>query len=123
MKKQYVLILIMILTLVGCNDKSISLTGESDSWSGEYTANINGDKESGKFIFGYKNATGKELKNLEITINDGKRVRKEGDYKGAIIEMPSSCSGCAVTNESIPIKVEIKWDDKEETFHLKTKDE
>ncbi|MGG4108891.1 hypothetical protein AAXB25_33900 [Paenibacillus lautus] len=69
MKKQYVLILIMILTLVECNVKSISLTGESDSWSGEYTANINGDKESGKCIFGYKNATGKELKNLEITIN------------------------------------------------------
>lgn len=93
------------------------LTGESDSWSGEYTANINGDKESGKFIFGYKNATGKELKNSEITINEGKRVRKEGNYKGAIIEMPSSCSGCAVTN------VEIKRNDKEETFHLKTKDQ
>ncbi|MFE0555174.1 hypothetical protein ACFW1P_04460 [Paenibacillus sp. NPDC058910] len=44
MKKQYVLILIMILTLVGCNIKSISLTGESASWSGEYTANITGDK-------------------------------------------------------------------------------
>lgn len=31
--------------------------------------------------------------------------------------MPSSCSGCAVMNE------EIKWNDKEETFHLKTKDQ
>lgn len=122
MKKQYVLILIMILTLVGCNNKTISLTGESDSWSGEYTANINGDKESGNFIFGYKNATGKELNNLEITINDGERVLKEGNHRGALIEMPSSCSGCAVTNETMPIKVEIKWDDKEETFHLKTKD-
>lgn len=119
MKKHYVLILFMILTLVGCNNKSISLTGESDSWSGKYTANISGDKENGKFIFGYKNATDKELKNLEITINDGEQVRKEGNYKGAIIEIPSKCSGCAVTNETLPIKIEIKWDDKEETFHLK----
>ncbi|MEJ9218701.1 hypothetical protein P4H46_10985 [Paenibacillus glucanolyticus] len=120
MKKHYVLVLLMILTLVGCNTKSISLTGESDSWSGEYTANINRDKENGKFIFGYKNATGKELKNLEITINDGKRVLKEENYKGAIIEMPSSCSGCAVTNETLPIKVKIKWDEKEDTFDLKS---
>lgn len=112
-------ILLLILTLVGCNSKSISLTGESVSWSGEYTANIHGDSQSGKFIFRYKDAKGKELKNLEITINDGKRVRKEENYNGAIIEMPTSCSGCSVTNESSPIKVEIKWDDKEETFHLK----
>jgi len=121
MKKVWILLL--ILTLVGCNHKSISLTGESVSWSGEYTANINGDKESGTFIFSPKDATDKELKNLEITINDGKRVRKDENYNGAIIKMPSSCSGCAVTDETLPIKVEIKWDDKEETFHLRTKDQ
>lgn len=120
MKNVWILLL-LILVLVGCNSKSISLTGESVSWSGEYTANINGDKESGSFIFRYKDAKGKELKNLEITINDGKRVLKEEKYNGEIIEMPASCSGCAVTNESLPIKVEIKWGDKEETFHLKNK--
>jgi uncharacterized lipoprotein NlpE involved in copper resistance len=121
MKKHFVLLFLMIFILVGCNNKSISLIGVSDSWSGKYTANISGNKENGKYIFSYKNATGtgKELKNLEITINDGEQVRKESNHKGAIIEMPTGCSGCAVTNETLPIKVKINWDDKEETFHLK----
>lgn len=34
--------------------------------------------------------------------------------------MPSSCSVCAVTKEILPIKVKIKWDEKEETLHLKS---
>ncbi|RAP75587.1 hypothetical protein DL346_17240 [Paenibacillus montanisoli] len=97
----------------------MSLIGESDSWSGEYTANISAHREDGKYVFSYKNETDEELKNIEITINE-KLVRKESDYKGKIIEISTGCAGCAVTDDTLPIKVKMNWDDKEETFYLKS---
>ncbi|REE78561.1 hypothetical protein A8990_12635 [Paenibacillus taihuensis] len=61
-----VIVLFMVLVLVGCSDKSISLIGEGVSWKGEYTANITeGDRENGKYTFSYKYETDNGLKNLE----------------------------------------------------------
>lgn len=119
MKKIYVLLFSVIIILVGCNTKSILLVGESQSWRGEYTANISGDSENGKYVISYKEATSSTPQNLEVTINDDKQILKDGNDKGTIIEIPTSCSSCVVSNENLPIKVKINWNDKEETFNLK----
>lgn len=125
MKKRLLFLIPFICMIVGCSDKYLSFSGESDNWKGEYSANIsdNGTRENGKYVFGYKNATSDtSFRNLEIVINDGEAVRKEDFLKGATIVISSSCSGCAVTQEDNPIKVSIKWDDeKEETFKLEAK--
>ena len=123
MKK--LIFLLMILTLVGCSNsnESISLKGESDNWKGEYIANINisDNSEEGTYTFVYKDGNSNiNFKNLKIDINDGETDRNEEDYREEIVQIPRSCSGCSVTNKSIPIKVTIKWDNKkEETFYLK----
>ncbi|GGA04067.1 hypothetical protein GCM10008018_57510 [Paenibacillus marchantiophytorum] len=95
------------------------LVGESQSWRVEYTANISGDNENGKYFISYKDATGSTPQNLEVTINDDKQVLKDGNHKGTIIEIPTSCSSCVVSNENLPIKVKINWNNKEESFNLK----
>jgi major membrane immunogen (membrane-anchored lipoprotein) len=123
MKKTFLFVIILVSILVGCNSKHIFLSGESESWKGEYSAYINGNREDGNYLFGYKNGEkDTKFKNLEIIINvnDGETVLKEDNHEGATVRIPTSCSGCAVTREDEPIKVTIKWDDKnEETFYLK----
>ena len=112
---------LILLVLVGCSNEYILLSGESENWKGEYSANIDGNSEDGNYTFGYKNGENEpEFKNLKIIINDGETDRREDNHKGATVRIPSSCSGCSVTKEDVPIKVTIKWDDKnEETFYLK----
>lgn len=125
MKKRLLLWVPFILLIVGCNDKTISFSGESDNWKGEYSANIsdNETREDGKYIFGYKKATSDTtFKNLEIVINDGETKWNENNYKGTTISISSSCTGCAVTQEDQPIDVTIKWDEgEEESFKLEPK--
>lgn len=91
---------------------------------GEYSANIfdNGSREDGEYIFAYKNSTPKtSFKNLEIVINDGETQRKETNFKGATIEISTSCSGCLVSQKDKSINVNIKWDNgKEESFVLES---
>jgi major membrane immunogen (membrane-anchored lipoprotein) len=121
MKKPFLFVILLVSILVGCSNKHIFLSGESENWRGEYSANIDGNREDGNYTFGYKNGE-KDInfKSLEVIINDGETVLKDDNHEGATIRIPSSCSGCAVTREDEPIKVTIKWDDKnEETFYLK----
>ncbi|RST76173.1 hypothetical protein D4T97_005160 [Siminovitchia acidinfaciens] len=122
MKKRLLFLVPFILLSVACNQKTISFSGESDYWKGEYSANISdkGTREDGKYIFGYKNATSDTSFDwVEIEINDGETGRKEENFKGATIIIPRSCSGCSVTREDTAIKVRIKWDgEMEESFVL-----
>ncbi|MED1792858.1 hypothetical protein P4V54_09255 [Brevibacillus nitrificans] len=120
MKKPFLFVILFISILVGCGNDYIFLSGESENWKGEYSANIDGNKENGNYLFGYKNGNNAtEFKNLEIVINDGETVQKEDKHKGTTIRISTSCSGCSVTNKDEPIKVTIKWDDKnEDTFYL-----
>jgi major membrane immunogen (membrane-anchored lipoprotein) len=121
MKKTFLFVILLVSILAGCSDKYIFLSGESKNWRGEYSANIDGNREDGNYLFGYKNGEkDTKFKNLEIVINDGETVLKEEMHKGATVSIPTSCSGCAVTREDVPIKVTIKWDGKnKETFYLK----
>ena len=125
MKKRLLFLFSSILLIVGCNDETLSFSGESDNWKGEYTANIsdNETREDGKYVFGYKNAT-KDIsfKNLEIVINGGETKWNENNYNAATVSISSSCTGCAVPQEDQPVDVTIKWDDgKEESFKLEPK--
>jgi major membrane immunogen (membrane-anchored lipoprotein) len=123
MSKPILFMIILVLSLVGCSSKTIIFSGESGHWKGNYTANIDGTREDGEFIIGYKNATNNTVfKNLVVIINDGETIRKEEHHSGATVRIPSSCSGCLVTDKNEPIKVTIKWNNKnEETFYLKAR--
>lgn len=127
MKKplSFLILIASVVLIVGCNNDTISFSGESENWKGEYTANIseNSTREDGEYIFRYKNTTSEPtFKNLEIVINDGELDLKEEVFKGTTKKMPTSCSGCAVTQKEVPIKVTIKWDkEKEESFELEPK--
>ncbi|OIK15573.1 hypothetical protein BIV60_08465 [Bacillus sp. MUM 116] len=124
MKKTPLFMLLLILILAACS-KQISLSGESKHWEGRYIANIDGNREDGNFIFGYKNANKQtEFKNLNVEIKNGlgKTVKNEEQHKGATKTINRSCSGCAVTDETQTLKVTIKWNEKyEETFDMKKK--
>ncbi|MDQ6597275.1 hypothetical protein E2K98_07500 [Bacillus salipaludis] len=123
MKKLFVLLI--IFCLAACSNQSVFLSGSSKHWEGQYSANIEGNREDGTFIFGYKNANkNTNFKNLQVIIENssGKSERKEEDHKGATIRISHACSGCAVIDASEPMKVTIKWNDKnEEIFYLKKK--
>ncbi|QOR64921.1 hypothetical protein IM538_13815 [Cytobacillus suaedae] len=122
MKKAiFLFVMILVTVLVGCGNKYFHFSGESDSWKGEYSANIDGTREDGEFVFGFKNANkDSTFKNLVIVINEGETEQRSDNHKGATVKISSSCSGCTVTSENEQIKVTIKWDDEnEETFFLK----
>ena len=93
-------------------------SGESDSWKGEYSANLSSTKEQAEYIFTYKQAEKETaFKNLAVIINDGQTIRREDSFKGATVKISTASSGGGLTQESDPIKVTIKWDDgKEESF-------
>jgi len=121
MKKIFLIMTLLVSILAGCNDDHVFLSGEGENWKGEYSANTNGNKENGNYVFGYKDGEkDTKFENLEIIINDGETVQKAEEHKGATVKIPIACSGCAVTKKDEPIKVTIKWDNKnEETFYLK----
>ncbi|WP_027410576.1 hypothetical protein [Anoxybacteroides tepidamans] len=122
MKKLFFFVILLVFALSGCGSEFISFSGESKNWKGEYSANIDGNSENGNYLFSYKHAKkNTEFKNLQIIINDsGKTVLNEETHKGATIKIPTGCSGCDVTKKGEPIKVTIKWNQKnEETFYLK----
>lgn len=120
MEKRVLIVIVFVLFLVGCGNESITFSGESDNWKGEYATNIDGTVENGLYTFGFKNATNDTIfKNFEIVINDGEIHQRVDEHKGATVNIPISCSGCMVTPENGTIKVTIKWNDKnEETFFL-----
>ena len=121
MKKPFLFVFLLVSILVGCGSEYVILSGESDDWKGEYSANIDGNSKNGNYLFSFKNGNNDtEFKNLEIIINDGETSQKENNHKGATVRISTSCSGCSVTKKDEPIKVLIKWDDKNEvTFYLK----
>ncbi|MGG1399666.1 hypothetical protein ABE288_17900 [Bacillus salipaludis] len=121
MKRLFVLLIILCLS--ACSNQSVFLSGKSKHWEGQYSANIDGNREDGTFIFGYKNANkNTKFKNLQVRIENSTRgsERKEEVHKGATIRISHSCSGCAVTDENEPIKVTIIWNNiNKEIFYLK----
>lgn len=120
MRRIILLTIIIVLILAGCGMKIIRFSGESDNWKGEYTANVDDTSEDGQYIFSFKNVQKEpSFTNLEITINDGQIRQKEDRHQGATVNIPTSCSGCAVTPKNRPIKVNVKWENEnEETFFL-----
>ncbi|MFJ7512546.1 hypothetical protein ACIQW7_24315 [Peribacillus simplex] len=123
MKKTLIFMIFLVSILAGCNngDKYINLSGESDHWKGEYVATATEDTENGTYKFKYKNANSDSdvtFKKLQVLIDDATE-QNETNHEGPIIEIPTACSGCSVTNESIPKNVTIKWDGNTETFSLK----
>ncbi|MBT2646607.1 hypothetical protein J7E52_07710 [Bacillus sp. ISL-34] len=121
MKKTLIIMIILLSVLVGCSngDKYIKLSGESNNWKGEYVATATEDSENGTFTFKYKDLDSEVFfKNLEISINDGETKQKTTNHKEPTVEIQTSCSGCSVTNESMPIHITINWDGNEEIFYL-----
>ncbi|WP_199427071.1 hypothetical protein [Thermaerobacillus caldiproteolyticus] len=97
MKKPF-LFVIFLVSILGCSNEFIFLSEESENWKGEYSANIDGNREDGNYIFGYKNGEkDTKFKNLEIIINDGETVLKADNHEGATVRISSSCSGCGVS--------------------------
>jgi hypothetical protein len=125
MRRILLFAIVLTIILTGCNDmpNHIILSGESDSWVGEYKANKGENWEEGRYTFTYKNGgSDTEFSNIEILIGDegSKSSLKEKNSKGAIFTMSTGCSGCAVTDEDSPIEVSIIWEDgNSETFFLK----
>ncbi|MFC5602445.1 hypothetical protein [Sporosarcina koreensis] len=112
---------------MGCSsdNKYLDFAGESENWQGVYTTTINTEKssENGKYLLSFKETSEEvEFKNFEIIIDNGEVEQKEVIHKGSTVEIPVSCSGCAVTDENEDIRVTIKWDDVyEETILLERK--
>ncbi|MCT4478982.1 hypothetical protein N0U24_17865 [Peribacillus frigoritolerans] len=122
MKKTLIIIIFLLSVLVGCSngDKYMKLSGESDHWKGEYVATATEDSENGTYTFKYKDvASDVFFKTLEISINDGETKQKTTNYNEPTVEIQTACSGCSVTNESMPIHITINWDGNEESFTLK----
>ncbi|WP_203287933.1 hypothetical protein [Metabacillus sp. cB07] len=109
--------------LSGCTNQFITFSGESKSWTGKYTATIDGNEEHGSYEFHFKDGNeSTQFKLLEINVNNGRTTKSEENLKGATITLSSNCRGCSVTGKGEKQKVTIKWDDKkEETFYLQEK--
>ncbi|WP_289137213.1 hypothetical protein [uncultured Brevibacillus sp.] len=55
MKKPFLFVFLLVSILVGCGSEYVILSGESDDWKGEYSANIDGNSENGNYLFSFKN--------------------------------------------------------------------
>ncbi|MEM5015548.1 hypothetical protein WKH31_04565 [Metabacillus indicus] len=109
--------------LSGCTNQFITFSGESKSWTGKYTATIDGNEEHGSYEFHFKDGNeSTQFKVLEINVNNGRTTKSEENLKGATITLSSNCRGCSVTEKGEEQKVTIKWDDEnEETFYMQEK--
>ena len=120
MKKLCIFLFVILTILAGCSSNVFS--GESANWDGKYSTTINGNDEEGNYTFVYKNGNDHtKLKNVEIVVSNGvsSSTKTMDEHEGTTITMPTSCQGCAVTQENEKIEVTIKWDGKhEEKFFL-----
>ncbi|GGK05630.1 hypothetical protein GCM10007063_30070 [Lentibacillus kapialis] len=123
MKKVPLLLLLSALFLSGCGVEDIKFNGESNNWRGEYNAYIDNSTENGEYVFVFKKAQEDQVvEDLKIVINNGEVVLNESEHKGRTIKIPSSCSGCAVTDTETSIQVTIEWGEgNEETFSIDPK--
>ncbi|MCM3128072.1 hypothetical protein ACFQ3J_15700 [Paenibacillus provencensis] len=122
MKYMTIAAVILMLLLMGCTQsEEISFVGESDHWTGKYTAIIGESSEDGDFIFEYKLGGPQEVhfSNLEVYADDKKNIFKDEEYNSRRVTMSRSCSGCSVTRKEAELLVKIKWDGQEESFVLK----
>ncbi|MEK3808073.1 hypothetical protein MHB63_16255 [Bacillus sp. FSL H8-0547] len=122
MKKLFIAVLLLGV-LSGCTNQFINFSGESKSWTGKYTATIDGNEEHGSYEFHFKDGNeSTQFNALDINICDGKTTQSEKNVKAATITLSSNCRGCSVTGKGEKQKVTIKWDDQnEETFYLQEK--
>ncbi|KOF11961.1 hypothetical protein AC739_00125 [Planococcus glaciei] len=103
------MLLLIGLLLSGCNpDNYMELRGESNSWTGKYSATTGNSNEDGKYSFSFKKGySSTNFKQLQIEIDDGEVRLDDSDHKGVYIEIPSSCREC-FSKEKESIKVAIK---------------
>ncbi|MDX8291037.1 hypothetical protein SLL00_14585 [Metabacillus indicus] len=122
MRKLFIAVLFLGV-LSGCTNQFITFSGESKSWTGKYTATIDGNEEQGSYEFHFKDGNeSTQFKVLEINVNNGRTTKSEENLKGATITLSSNCRGCSVTEKGEEQKVTIKWDDEnEETFYMQEK--
>ncbi|PGS46523.1 hypothetical protein [Bacillus sp. AFS041924] len=122
MRKIYLLFSFTLLMLVGCSNDSLHFKGESTNWIGTYKSTIDGDKEDGAYIIKYKRENPEKIKVLNIVINGGE-IDFNGDGKALDqhkeISLPNRCTDCLTTRNDKKMKIDIKWDAKEETITLK----
>ncbi|GAB3062768.1 hypothetical protein [Virgibacillus ainsalahensis] len=120
MKKIPLFLIFSVVFLSGCGVENIEFSGESENWEGEYNAYIDNSTENGEYVFRFKKAQkDKIIEDLKIVINNGEVVLNESKHKDATVKIPSSCSGCTVTDTETPIQVTIEWEEgKKETFSM-----
>lgn len=121
--KRFILFPLLLLLLSGCATLYMTFEGESESWKGDYTTNIDGDWEDGTFSFFYKEGDATtQLSDLHVRIvGSGTSEIQEDLHQGPLIQIKSSCGGCKVTEENDIFEVMIKWDGEEETMRLRRK--
>lgn len=125
-KKTLILFLLLIFVLlVGCERKTLTFKGESTNWIGTYKSTIDGDNEDGAYVVKYKGENPEKIKVLNIVINGGE-TDFNGDGKALDqhkeISLPNRCTDCLTTRDDKKMKIDIKWDGKEETITLKKND-
>ncbi|CAM3017430.1 hypothetical protein HP548_26875 [Paenibacillus taichungensis] len=118
MKIKYLAFVTLLLILVGCSDKIISLNGESEHWKVvvtnrfqtgmvEYTLRYIGDENMVKDV-GYQFG-GKDLTASGLEENLGTPFR----------DIKHTSGPKYLENEDFPIPVHIQWnEDQEETVYL-----
>lgn len=115
LKKLFFYLFIVTFVMAGCTNQTIMLSGESNSWEGEYIADNGPDSENGEFTFHYKKE--EELKDLKITINEGETVQTWAELDNRTVTISSQCSGCTPETGE-PISVEIQWGSPQQTEKL-----
>ncbi|XRG80703.1 hypothetical protein V5E38_10550 [Rossellomorea sp. GAMAL-10_SWC] len=92
--------MLLILVLVGCEQKTLTFKGESTNWIGTYKSTIDGDNEDGAYVVKYKGENPEKIKILNIVINGGE-TDFNGDGKALDqhkeISLPNRCTDCLTT--------------------------
>ncbi|MBB6023404.1 hypothetical protein HNR77_004504 [Paenibacillus sp. JGP012] len=90
----------------------VLLTGESEHWTSQLDTTVTkGESEQGAYIISYNKDSWGNVRNFEISINNGQIIRQEIGLASASIQFPIMRTEGSKVSDEDDQTVEIKWTD------------
>ncbi|HWL24346.1 MAG TPA: hypothetical protein VNR38_11460 [Ureibacillus sp.] len=125
MQRNFLLLVIVVFILSGCQSKTLTFEGESENWAAKITAMQDDNREIQDFVLVYQGEEKESVAGMEVNYKIEDHTGSSGGrgtLKGpGVLQIKgySNCSGCAFVYEGTEIKITVEWEDKTETILLK----
>lgn len=117
--KRIILLILIVVTLIGCAGETYSFDGESENWEMELTVYTTGNNENASISINYI-GDGDPPEEIDYKIN-----KRNTEYAGHVLYPEKGiewediiCKECYPIKKEEKVEVEISWDGNTENFTL-----